>query len=163
MKNSFLLVTFFALLSCSLNVVAKSSTAQLTDTLKKGKGYYIFTKSDKIISIDINKKKKPKDNIIYIYFGYPAPVPTSNTIRTNVIGGKMGENRDNLPLFDKIDILNGKYEDIKISPDTKYRNLNQLTGIEFPIRLKLTSGLETIDFELLEPGEWTIEIELKNN
>lgn len=90
-------------------------------------------------------------------------MPASNAIKGNVIGGKMGENRDNLPLFDKIEILNGKYEDIKVSPDTKYRNLFTLTGLEFPLRLKLKSGLETIDFELLEVGEWNIDIELKNN
>ena len=75
----------------------------------------------------------------------------------------MVESRDNLPKFDKIDILKGKYDDIKVNPDTKYRNLFTFTGLEFPIRLKLTSGLEVIDFEILEAGEWNIDIELKNN
>lgn len=133
------------------------------DTLKKGKGYVLFTKTNKINSVDISEKKKPKANIIYIYFGYPAPLPTSNAIRSNVIGGKMGETRADMPLFDKIDIITGKYEDIKVSPDTKYRNLFQLTGIEFPIRLKLKSGLEVVDFEIAKAGEWRIAVELKNN
>lgn len=153
----------FIILSFSLNSSAKTNLNLAIDTLKKGKNYTIFSKTDQISSIDITKKKKAKQNEIYIYFGYPTTMPASNAIKGNVIGGKMGENRDNLPLFDKIEILNGKYEDIKVSPDTKYRNLFTLTGLEFPLRLKLKSGLETIDFELLEVGEWNIDIELKNN
>ena len=160
--RAFLSITLFTLFY-SFSAVAHIENTIPTDTLKKGKGYNLFSKTAKINSIVFNKKKKTNDHIIYIYFGYPEPVPTSNAIRSNVIGGKMVESRDNLPKFDKIDILKGKYDDIKVNPDTKYRNLFTFTGLEFPIRLKLTSGLEVIDFEILEAGEWNIEIELKNN
>lgn len=161
MKYS-LLITLM-ILSFSIKSFAKTTPSLQIDTLKKGKIYNLFSKTDQINTVEITKKKKPKQNGIYIYFGYPTSMPTSNAIKGNVIGGKMGESREDLPLFDKIEILNGKYEEIKVSPDTKYRNLFTLTGLEFPIRLKLKSGLETIDFELLEVGEWNIDIELKNN
>ena len=156
---------FTALFAVCLNFGATAQNSPIihTDTLKKGKGYNLFNKTVQINSIDFSKKKKAKDSVIYIYFGYPTAIPTSNAIKGNVIGGKMGEVRDHLPLFDKIDVLSGKYEEIKVSPDTKYRNLFTFTGLQFPIRLKLKSGLEEIDFELLEPGEWNIDIELKNN
>ncbi len=162
MKKSFLFTALLAV-CFSLSAIAQNNTIVQTDTLKKGKGYNLFNKTVQINSIDFSKKKKAKDSVIYIYFGYPTAIPTSNAIKGNVIGGKMGEVRDQLPLFDKIDVLSGKYEDIKVSPDTKNRNLFTITGLKFPIRLKLKSGLEVIDFELLEPGEWNIDIELKNN
>ena len=143
--------------------LAQNDLAPPTDTLKKGDGYIIFNKTAKINTVDIKKKKKSAANVIYIYFGFPEAVPTSNAIKTNVIGGKMGEERDNLPLFDKIDILNGKYEDVTVNPDTKYRNLYKFTGLEFPIRLRLKSGLEVTEFEISKAGEWNIDLELKNN
>ena len=157
-----LLLTFFGLFF-SVRTFAEIKPVQQTDTLKKGKGYILYSKTIKVTAVTISKKKKPKADIIYIYFGFPEAAPKSNAISGSVIGGKMGESRDNLPKFDKIDILTGKYDDIRATPDTKYRNLFAFTKVEFPIRLKLTSGLEEIDFEILEAGEWNIDIELKNN
>ncbi len=160
MKQVYLLL-FLAILQCS-SVLAQSKLLQQTDTLKSGIGYNLFSKTPNISSVLVSTKKNAKKNIMYIYVGYPAPIPTSNAILSNVIGGKNGETRDNIPLFDKIDIITGNYEDIIVSPDTKYRNLFKLTGLTFPIRLKLRSGLEVVDFEILKPGEWSIDIELKN-
>jgi hypothetical protein len=153
------------LLFLLFNSTAKASTSPIKsqiDTLKKGKNYNLFNKTENIVSVVINQHKKPKENVVYIYFGYPQDIPSSNVVKGNLIGGK-GENRITLPEFDKIDILRGKYEDIKISPDTKVRNLYKLSNIEFPLRLKLNYASENIDFELLEAGEWNIRLELKNN
>lgn len=161
MKSLFLFVLIATMSGAA--ALAQNNLSLPADTLKKGKGYIMFHKTSAINSVEIAQKKTAKANGIYIYFGYPTPVPTSNAIRSNVIGGKMGEKRDDIPLFDKIDIITGKYEDIKVSRDTKYRNLFKLTGLEFPIRLKLKSGLEVVDFEISKAGEWRIEIELKNN
>ena len=161
MKSPILLTLFT--LFFSINGFAEINTAHQTDTLKKGKGYNLYSKTVKVNSVTIGKKKKPKTDVVYIYFGFPEAAPTSNAVNANVIGGKMGESRDNLPKFDKIDILNGKYEEVKVSPDTKYRNLFTFSRLEFPIRLRLTSGVEVVDFEIFEAGEWNIDIELKNN
>lgn len=160
--RTFLALTFVALFLSFNSSAAKHSFRNPTDTLKKGKNYNLFSKTEKITSVVINKGKKDKENVVFIYFGYPPNIPSSNVVRGNVIGGK-GETRAALPEFDKIDILRGKYEDIKINPDTKERNLYKLSGLEFPLRLKLNYGSESVDFELLEAGEWNIRIELKNN
>ncbi len=157
-----LLLTLFGLFF-SVNTFAEIKLIHQTDTLKKGKGYNLYSKTLKVNSVTISKKKKPKADIIYIYFGFPEAAPKSNAISGSVIGGKMGESRDNLPKFDKIDIITGKYEEIKVTPDTKYRNLFAFSKLEFPIRLMLTSGLEVVEFEIFEAGEWNIDIELKNN
>ncbi len=132
------------------------------DTLKKGKNYFLFSKSSRIDFVSISKSKKAKDTIIYIRFGYPTPIPTSNTINGTVISAHKNK-ESNVPVFDKIDIIKGNYADIKVEKETLLKNLFTITGAKFPLSLKLTSGKEIIDFELTEGGEWDIRIDLKNN
>ena len=133
------------------------------DTLKKGKNYILFSKSENVDNVTFSKSKKPKENNIYIRFGYPAPIPSSNVTNGQVISSKRYKEGGVLPIFDKIDIIKGNYAEITTAKDTKYRSLFTLTGAEFPLRLKLTSGTDTIDLELTEAGEWNLEIDLKNN
>lgn len=157
--NIFIVVILFF----ALNANAKTSNVNLTDTLKKGKNFNLFNKSENINRVDISKDKKKKENKVYIRFGFPTPIPTSNAITSNVISSKRYNEDGSVPVFDKIDILKGKYEDIVVSNDTKVRNLFTISGVEFPLHLKLTSGAEVVEFELNEAGQWDISIELKNN
>ena len=151
---------FFFLKSNAKNI----SILSQTDTLKKGKNYFLFSKSENIETVSFNKSKKAKENTIYIRFGFPTPIPTSNSINGTVLQSNRKYTEDgSVPVFDKIDIINGKYADIKMSKDTNMRNLFTLTGLEFPLHIKLNSGKESIDLELTEAGEWNIGIELKNN
>jgi hypothetical protein len=140
----------------SINSNAQTNKINPADTLKKGKNYNIDR-------VDISKNKKQKDDKVFIRFGFPTPIPTSNAITSNVITSKRYNEDGSVPVFDKIDILKGKYEDIVVSKDTKVRNLFTISRIEFPLHLKLTSGAEIIEFELNEAGQWDIWIELKNN
>jgi hypothetical protein len=157
-----LLLSSFFLKSAAKNYLP-TSFAQI-DTLKKGKNYTLFAKSNNIESVIFNKLKKSKENVVWIRFGFSTPIPTSNTINATVLQSNRKYTEDgSVPVFDKIDILSGKYEAIKMSKDTNVRNLFKLTNAEFPLRLKLYSGKESIDLELTEAGEWNIGIELKNN
>ncbi|RZK52238.1 MAG: hypothetical protein EOO91_19690 [Pedobacter sp.] len=162
--------TFLLLTLLSLTFSLKSNANHLhgfnvhqSDTLKKGKNYILFSKSENVGKADFSKNKKPKENKVYIRFGFPTPIPTSNAINSNVISSKRYNEDGSIPIFEKIDILEGKYEGIVLNKDTKVRNLYTLTDVEFPLHLKLNSGAETIEFELTEAGEWDILIELKNN
>lgn len=156
-------IFLFAFFFVSINSNAQTNQSNSTDTLKKGNNYALFSKTENIARVDISKNKKQKENKVFIKFGFPTPIPTSNTITSNVISSKRYNEDGSVPVFDKIDILKGKYDDIVVSKDTKFRNLFTISGIKFPLHLKLTSGLETIEFELNEPGQWDISIELKNN
>ena len=163
--KTILFLTAFCI-SISLNSFATNHsipTHLKSDTLKKGKNYILFSKSQNIENVSFSKSKKPKGNIVYIRFGFPAPVPTSNAVNATVITSKRYNEDGTIPIFDKIDILKGNYSDIKNDKDTKYRNLFTFSGVEFPLRLKLNSGKENVDLEFTEAGEWNIEIELKNN
>lgn len=161
--RTFLTITFAALF-LSFNSYAKTTFSKQSDTLKKGKNYNLFSKSDNIDRIDFDKSKKSKENIVYIRFGFPKPMPTSNNVNANLLQSNRKYTEDgSLPVFDKIDIIKGKYADIKLARETAFRNLFTLTGVEFPLQLKLYSGKESIDLELNEAGEWNIGIELKNN
>ncbi len=164
MKKILILSAFFV--AISLNSLAKSNFSTVilpSDTLKKGKNYILFSKSENIDNVSFSKSKKSKENIVYIRFGFPAPIPTSNSVNATVISSKRYNEGGSIPIFDKIDILKGNYAEIKNDKDTKYRNLFTFTGVEFPLRLKLNSGKENVDLEFTEAGEWNIEIELKNN
>ena len=164
MKNLLLLAV--CCISMSLSLSAKSdlnfNKLQL-DTLTKGKNYLLFSKSDNVDNVTFSKSKKSKENIVYIRFGFPTPVPSSNSVNGTVITSKRYREGGVLPIFDKIDIIKGNYAEIKNDKDTKYRSLFTFTGVEFPLQLKLISGNDNIYLELTEAGQWNIEIELKNN
>ena len=157
-------ILLVALLFFTLNANAKTCNINLTDTLKKGKNFNLFNKSVNIDRVDISKNKKSAERIVYIRFGIPKPMPTSNTVSGTVLQSNRKYTEDGkLPLFDKIDIIKGNYADIKIDKETNFKNIFTLTNVEFPIRLKLLSGKESVEFELNEFGKWDIDIELKNN
>ncbi|MEJ5994521.1 hypothetical protein WG904_08835 [Pedobacter sp. Du54] len=164
MKNLLLLavwcISFGFSSSAKNNFIGNSPSL---DTLKKGQNFILFSKSSAVDNITFSKSKKPKTTNVYIRFGFPTPIPASNVANAQVITSKRYKEDGVLPVFDKIDILKGNYADITTSKDTKYRSLFTLTGVEYPLRLKLTSGTDTVDLELTEPGEWNMEIELKNN
>jgi hypothetical protein len=164
MKNLLLLAVFCTGLVFSSSAKNNFNVNDFAlDTLKKGKNYLLFSKSENVENVSFSKSKKSKENVIYLRFGFPAPIPTSNVANAQVITSKRYKEGGVLPVFDKIDILKGNYAEITTAKDTKYRSLFTLTGVEFPLRLKLTSGTDTIDLELIEAGEWNMEIELKNN
>ncbi|SFH38804.1 hypothetical protein [Pedobacter insulae] len=164
MKNLlflFVLLAFTSTTASSNNNVNANSLP--SDTLKKGKNYFLFNKSKNVESVDFRKNKKSKDNIIYLRFGLASPIPTSNAVNATVISSKRYKEDGSLPVFDKIDILKGKYADVVMSKHSKIKNLFLFSGVEFPLRLKLHSDKEFIDLELTEAGEWNIEINLENN
>ncbi|RZK57965.1 MAG: hypothetical protein EOO87_01540 [Pedobacter sp.] len=157
------IVLFAFTLTLNASTVQKEKTVQ-ADTLKKGKNFILHSQTANIDRVTFGKNKKTKQEVVYIHFGFPTPVPSSNSINGTVLqSNRSYKDEDSLPVFEKIDILKGKYEDIKLSRETKLKNLFTLTGVQFPLRLKLNSGKETIDLELSEAGEWNITIELKNN
>ncbi len=162
----FILLLAIGLFTLTLNLTAKSTNYLAyngIDTLKKGKNYLLFSKSKNIESVNFSKNKKGKENLVYIRFGFPSPIPTSNAVNATVITSKRYNEDGSIPIFDKIDILKGKYDDIVLDKDTKVRNLYTLKGVEYPLHLKLTSGNESTEIELTEAGTWDISIELKNN
>lgn len=164
MKNLLFLCAVWLLASNDIAAKNREYTHQLApDTLKKGKNYLLFSKSEEVESVNFSKSKKSKENIIYLRFGFATPVPSSNVTNGQIISSKRYKEDGSIPVFDKIDILKGKYADVIMSKDTKIKNLFSFTGVEYPVRLKLHSGKEIIDLELTEAGEWNLEIDLKNN
>lgn len=162
MKSFIIFLVGFFLFSINSNAQANKSNS--IDTLKKGKNYTLFNKSINIDRVDISKNKKSAEPVILIHFGFPKPMPTSNTVSGTVLQSNRKYTEDGkLPVFDKIDIIKGNYSDIKVDKETNFKNIFTLTNVKFPIHLKLLSGKETIEFELNEVGKWDIVIELKNN
>lgn len=166
MKPQHLLFCLFLFIGLSANAksgYSNHNSSIQTDTLKKGKNYILFNKSENIDDVSFSSNKK-KENLLVIRYGYPNPgAPTNN------INGAIQQSRtkygepEPIPVFDKIEIIKGKYENIKVEKENDLRNRFTFSQLEFPLHLKLTSGKETIEFELQEAGYWNLAIMLKKN
>ncbi|WP_199140268.1 hypothetical protein [Pedobacter sp. ASV12] len=161
-QKLFLLLFLFIGIATANASIIKNSNLQ-TDTLKKGKNYILFNKSANIDEVNFSVNKK-KENVLVIRFGYPNPGAPTNNINGAIQQSKTqyGE-PEAIPVFDKIEIVKGKYENIKVEKENTLRNRFTLTELQFPLHLKLTSGKETIEFELQEAGYWNMAIMLKKN
>jgi hypothetical protein len=159
----FIAFFFFFALNSSSKSNFKNGVLQ-EDTLKKGKNYILFSKTKGIDRVDFTKSKKAKEDKVYIRLGFPTPIPGSNAVHASVLQSNRKYVEDEeLPRFEKIEILKGNYGDIKMVKESKLKNLFTITSLTFPVRLRLTTGKDVIDLELMEAGEWDISIEFKNN
>lgn len=135
------------------------------DTLKKGKNYVLFSKSKDIQNVIFSKNKKSQAQEVKIHFGLPTAVPVTKSVFSTTIDVEKKYKAEDAAafVFDGIKIIKGKYSKVETTKETFTRNLFTFTNIEFPLRLLLTSKDQTIDLELVEAGDWDINIELKNN
>lgn len=163
MKQKLFLLLFLLVGVATANASINKNGNLQTDTLKKGKNYILFNKSANIDEVNFSVNKK-KENTLVIRYGYPNPgAPTNN------INGAIQQSRtqygepEAIPVFDKIEIVKGKYENINVEKENSLRNRFTFTDLQFPLHLKLTSGKETIEFELQEAGYWNLAIMLKKN
>ena len=140
---------------------AEKSFPVLTDTLKKTGQYVLFSKTANIEDVTLTKNKKSKDQILYIKIGFTKTESNSNAVKTAVLQGNKQYQDANNPAISEVKILNGKYEDMKAETVTKTSTLYTLTGLAFPLRLNIMFMGETLDFELLEPGKWDVDLILK--
>ncbi|MEE1945319.1 hypothetical protein VRU48_09380 [Pedobacter sp. KR3-3] len=163
MKQKLFLLLFLFIGMATANASINKNGNLQTDTLKKGKNYILFNKSANIdeVSFSVNKKK---ESTLVIRYGYPNPGAPTNNINGAIQQSKTqyGE-PEAIPVFDKIEIVSGKYENIKVEKENTLRNRFTFTDLQFPLHLKLTSGKETIEFELQEAGYWNMAIMLKKN
>jgi len=158
-KTLIMLVLFLSI-SYIANSAEKSLPA-LTDTLKKTDQYLLFNKTANIEEVNLIKNKKSKDQILYIKIGFAKTESNSNTVKTAILQGNKQYQDANNPTISEVKILKGKYEDMKAETVTKTSTLYTLTGLEFPLRLNIMFMGETLDFELLEPGKWDVDLILK--
>lgn len=157
MKN--LLLSFVCLLTMiSFNSFASDSKI---DTLKKTNQYVLYSKTANINDVFISKNKKSKENIVYVKISFATVQSNSNAIKTAVLQGNKQYGEDYHPTISNVKILKGKYEDMKGEAVSKTASLYTFTKLEFPLHLQVSLMGEIIDFELLEPGKWDIDLKLK--
>ncbi|MCZ4245496.1 hypothetical protein [Pedobacter punctiformis] len=128
-------------------------------------GYALFSKTGGIETVNIRKIKKG-GNTVYVTLGIKKlEIINNNTTATGISGKSLSEQERNRvgPLFDKIDVLNGGYDDIKVDKLNADQNVYTIKNINYPLRLRMQSGKEIVEFELKEPGRWDVNINYKNN
>lgn len=137
------------------------SSENPTDTLKKTAEYILLNKTANIGDVFISKNKKSKEQIVYIKIRFATLQSNSNAIKTAVLQGNKQYGENEHPTISSVKILKGKYEDMKGEAATKTASLYTFTKLEFPLHLQVITMGETLDFELLEPGKWDIDLNLK--
>ncbi|RNL55522.1 hypothetical protein [Pedobacter jejuensis] len=158
-KINFLILVFFLGISLNSFSSEKQSFTKI-DTLKKTDQFILFNKTANIGDIFFSKNKKSTEPILYFKIGYTADQTNSNAIKTAVQGGQQyGET--NQPRITDVKILMGKYSEMRAETASKTASLYTLTEIEFPLHLQVKILNETVEFELLQPGKWTIDLNLK--
>jgi len=154
-------LTLILFLGISLN--SFSSEKELftkIDTLKKTEQYLLFSKTSNINDVFFNKNKKSTESILYFKIGYETEQSNSNAIKTAVQGGQQYGDA-NQPTIAEVKILKGKYGEMKAETASKTSSLYTLTELEFPLHLQVKILNETIEFELLQPGKWNVDLILK--
>lgn len=148
---------------CVLTSISFTSFASnnATDTLKKTSEYALISKTANINDVFISKNKKAKEEVVKIKISFATLQANSNAIKTAVLQGNKQYGEDNHPTISNVKILNGKYEDMKGEAASKTASIYTFSQLKFPLHLQVTTMGEIVDFELLEPGKWDINLNLK--
>ena len=161
-KNSLKLVIL--LLAFTYTAFASKKDESFPDT-SKTENSILLSKSPSIESVTMRKSKK-KGNVIYITFGKKKlNTVDNNTTAIGMPGKSESKEAKNAtgPLFDQIEVLNGGYDEIKVDKVSTSQNIYTIDKISFPLRLKMHSGKEYVEFEIKDAGRWDVDINYKNN
>lgn len=153
---------FCFLLTLSFHALAsKNPYLKPIDTLKKTSQYLLISKSENVNEVFISRNKKSKDQVLYLKIGFMQADVNSNTVKTAILQGDKQYGEAKNPTISNVKILKGKYADMKAEAASKTATLYTLTNLEFPLHLAVEFMGESLDFELLEPGKWDIDVNLK--
>jgi len=163
MKNLMLSLAlmFVAFNSKSFTIIEFKNRTSIDST----QTYTVISKSPAIESVMIRKSKK-KGNILYVSVGTKKLNATDNNITGLGLQGK-SESKEARnatgPVFDQIEVLNGGYDEIKVDKLSTTQNIYTIKNINFPLRLKMHSGKDYVEFELKDAGRWDVSVNYKNN
>jgi len=126
-------------------------------------GYSLIRKSAKIESVAFRKSKKKGSGLVITFGEKVLNLQNNNITSGNVTGNTKSADRQNEkgPEFDRIDIVEGKYGDIRVEKKSGTENIYTLTDLTFPLRLLMYSGTDFVEFKLTEPAKWILDVNYK--
>ncbi|KQM75962.1 hypothetical protein ASE74_20415 [Pedobacter sp. Leaf216] len=163
MKN---LTSFIALILIVFSIKSYAATEfKSSVSADTTQAYKVIAKSPAIASVTIRKSKK-SGNMLYVSVG----IKKLNAQDNNVTGiGLQGKSESKEarnatgPVFDQIEVLNGGYDEIKVDKVSTTQNMYTIKNINFPLRLKMHSGKDYVEFEIKDAGRWDVNVNYKNN
>lgn len=158
--------TFFSMVFASLVYSAGSPlpvSAKENQETADSTGYTLIKKSTGIKGIDFKKGKKKGSGLVITFGEKVTDMPNNNITSANVTGNTKSADRLNAsgPEFDRIEIIEGKYGDIRVEKKSSTQNIYTLTDLTFPLRLLMYSGTEFVEFRLSEPAKWSLDVNYK--
>ena len=133
----------------------------IADTTKTG--YVVFSKSENINSIAF-KKLKSKKNTMYFTIGTKKTDINNEHSTAYGIGGVSHSEEAKKaigPTIKDIKLFKGKYEDMIPEKISDTQTGYTFKNVTYPINLTVTIAGEKASFEIAEPGNWAVEINLK--
>lgn len=126
-------------------------------------GYTLIRKSARIENVTFRKSKKKGSGLLITFGEKVTNLQNNNITSANVTGNtKSAEKQSEKgPEFDRIDIVEGKYEDIRVEKKSATENIYTLSNLTFPLRLLMYSGTEFVEFKLTAPGKWNLDVNYK--
>jgi hypothetical protein len=154
-----LLILLFALNSTFLGAAAAQSSPATTDST----GFTLIRKSAKIEKVEFWKGKKKGSGLVITFGEQVANLQNNNITSANTTGNTKSaeKQREKGPEFDRIDIVEGKYGDIKVEKKSTTENVYTLTDLTFPLRLLMYSGTDFVEFRLTETAKWNLDVNYK--
>lgn len=158
--------TFFSMVFASLVCSAGSplpASAQQQQENTDSTGYTLVRKSEAIKAVEFRKGKKKGSGLLITLGARAVDLQNNNITSANVTGNtKSAEKQQQKgPEFDRIDVVEGKYGDIKVEKKSGTQNVYTLTDLTFPLRLLMYSGTDFVEFRLTEPAKWNLDVNYK--
>ena len=158
--------TFFSMVFASLVYSAGSPlpvSAMQTQENADSTGYTLIKKSPGIKGVEFKKGKKKGSGLVITIGEKVTDLQSNNITAANVTGNTKSADKQKAtgPVFDRIDIVEGKYGDIKVDKKSGTQNVYTLTELSFPLRLLMYSGAEFVEFRLTEPAKWNLDVNYK--
>ncbi len=160
-RSTFFSMVFASLVYCA--GAAEPAAAQEQQKTADSTGYSLIKKSPAVKDVEFRRAKKKGSGVVITVGEKVNNLQNNNITAANVTGNTTSAEKQQQrgPEFDRIDIVEGKYGDIKVEKKSSTQNTYTITDITFPLRLLMYSGTDFVEFRLSEPAKWNIEVNYK--
>ncbi|HEY0669271.1 MAG TPA: hypothetical protein VGD22_13885, partial [Sphingobacteriaceae bacterium] len=120
--------------------------------------FIIHLKSAHVTEVDVKRRKSSNNNV-------SINLTNSNsgaTFSTNPSGDQANWQQIPPPQLTDITVLEGLYDNIQKNKENARTTSTMLSQVKYPLRIKIEISDQNVDVELLEEGDWIINITLDN-
>jgi hypothetical protein len=159
-------IIIIAIISCTLKSYSNPSFKNNYKTVKldtNNLGYKVLNKTNNISNI-LFKKSKKKSNVIYLTIGNKQTIVVNEHSTAYGLEGtsRSAELKKQIgPTIKGITVFKGKYGDMTAEKISDTETGYTFKEVQYPLNLTISFAGEKTSFEITEPGNWNVQINLK--